>query len=427
MKTEATKILSFTPQFKPASGSEKLATQSKTRSMMHTREQIFQMARKLPCYRDMFSGAESFSEAPVIDKQLLYNMVAQYLSEPAFRRGLYLSPTGGSSSSELLHFPTDIAENHFQREILSSYLKKAKILDKDSIVLNLFGSTMMYRSLEIINEFCELAGATTLPVSAHCPDQIAYNLARQFGANCIAGTSSRIIQFAKFLQDNKLEHPFPRLIFGGEPMPKSKEAFLRECLKTESFNAVFGSGEAGVFGIKLNDAGGSKYLCPPELIHIEVVDADENGFGTMVVTNLVRTRFPLVRYNTEDVVRLTKERFEDREMNVIEFRGRADRSFQIGGEYTMLSEFSKLFEGLLEFQISLSYDSNSKMDQVVFSLVAKEEPDDEYQTCLSNGIRKIINSDPSLFITIIEFVEMNKLRKSPHSHKVLKIIDERQA
>lgn len=397
----------------------------KSNSMSHTPEQIFQIAQGLHCYRDWLAGIRAFNEAPIMDKAQLYTLVAECMSDPEFRKGLYLSPTGGSTSSEPLYFPADIAENHFQRAALASYLSKTGILTKDSIVLNLFGSTFMYRSAEIINEFCELVGATVLPASAHASDAGAYKIAQQFGANCIAGTSSRIIQFAKYFQENKPEHRFEQVIFGGEPLPAYKEQFLKDVLNIGSFNGIFGSAEAGVFGFKLQQGAVAKYLCPADLVHIELIDPDEEGFGTMILTNLIRTRFPLLRYNTGDIVRLSKEKFQGAEFNVIEFRGRTDRSFQIGGEYILLSQFSKLFEGLLDFQITLSYDASSKMDQIDFRLVPKEQPDEHSRELIVTGIQRTISNNPKLFRTSIEFVEMDQLKKTPHSQKVIKIIDER--
>jgi len=399
----------------------------KTKADAHTPQRIFEIARSCRAYKESLAEARSFEDAPIIDKDMLYASLAMCANDPDFHKGVYVSPTGGTSTRNPLHFPTDIRENHLQRAVMSSYINEAKLLTEESIVLNLFGSTMMYRSAEIFNDYCERAGATVLPVSAHCADDAALFFARKFRANCVVGTVSRLVQFAKYVSEtDEQQHEFSDLIFAGESMAPYKQAFIQEHLRAQNISAVFGSAEAGPFGIKPAHLSGAKYLCPSEVVHIELANVDEEGFGTMIVTNLIRTRFPLLRYNTGDVVRLSTQRFGNKEMNMIEFRGREDRSFQLGGEYYLLSEFGELFAGLLEFQIVLSYEQKQKMDKIVFRLVpADQSPDATQMNELAQRLHRMIESDHGLFIAEVEVAGIDQLTKSAHSHKIPRIIDKR--
>lgn len=392
----------------------------------HTVEEIYQAAREHSFYRDVLKETKCFADVPIMDKQILYRQVESNLKEASFRTGLYLSPTGGSSSSQVLFFPTDVTENRFQRALLSKYLIHSEIFTPSTVALNLFSGTMMYRALEIFNDFCERARATTLPVSYFCPDREVYKAAIRFGANTIMGTPSRLMQFARYVTQQKLALTIERIIFAGEPLLFHQQKYLEKAFHATRFSGLYGSAEAGVWAYQSPDSPSAGYLFPSELMHVEINNPNEEGFGTIIATNLIRIRNPLLRYDTGDIGRLSKIMYRGSKFNMLELKGRVDCSFSIGGNYYFLDDFSSIFERLADFQIQISYDPGKARDRIQFCCVPMTPTYSAYQfNELCSKIREILSSNDNSFLTEVRIAKPEELVKSATSQKVIKIVDRR--
>ncbi len=390
-------------------------------------DKIFEIARLHPFYEARYAKSSSFSDAPLTDKSELYHGIELLLSQGrSAREGIYLSPTGGSVPSKLLYFPTDVNDNERQRQLLSPWLNKAQIFTESTIALNMFGSNLMYRALEIFNDFCQRAHATVLPAGSKCPDQLACSIAGRFGADTLIGNPSRVLQFARYVESNTIPLKFDKLIWGGEALQQHKADYLKRVLGLNQLCAIYGSAEAGIWGYQPHDLPLNCYIYPPEIIHIEIIAPDEDGFGNMILTNLVRTRNPLCRYESGDVGRITSRILGDEEVHILEFKGRIHDSFQVGSEYYSISDFQNLFRDLLEYQVRISFDPIGQRDVIEFFLVAPDLEFIEAQgSILIEQVRNQLQSEENLFTTKIEFVEIAALKKSSTSQKVVRIVDER--
>ncbi|MBD2130327.1 hypothetical protein NDI39_15915 [Microcoleus sp. ZQ-A2] len=393
---------------------------------IHTVEEIYQAAREHSFYRDVLKETKCFADVPILEKQILYRQVEANLKEASFRTGLYLSPTGGSSSSQVLFFPTDVTENRFQRALLSKYLIHSEIFTPSTMALNLFGGTMMYRSLEIFNDFCERARATTLPVSSLCPDREAYETAIRFGANTLMGIPSRLMQFARYVIKQKLQVRIEHIIFAGEPLLYHQREYLQKAFHATRFSGLYGSAEAGVWAYQPPDLPSEGYLFPSQLMHVEINNPNEEGFGTIIATNLIRSRNPLLRYDTGDIGRLSKIMYRGSRFNMLELKGRVDCSFSIGGSYYFLDDFASIFERLADFQIQISYDPEKARDRIQFCCVPMTPTYSTYQfNELCSKIQEILRSNDNSFLTEVRIAEHEELLKSATSQKVIKIVDRR--
>ena len=309
----------------------------------HTLAEIYEIAKSHPFYQHALARTQGFYEAPITNKEMLYPKIKALLDNPNFRKGLYLSPSGGTTSSQVLLFPTDVKENHFQRACIAKCLIDEEILTSDAIALNLFGGSMMYRALEIFNDFCEQANATTLPVGSSCPDSKAYEIAIRFGANTIMGFPYRLVKFANYVRKNNLKIEIESIIFAGESLSAYQREYLQKIFNATRCNGLYGSTETGVWAYQPHGFEPDQYLFPPELMHVEIHNQNYEGFGKIIATNLVKSVHPLFLYDTGDIGKLTQIDYLNRSFNVLHLQGRALGCFYLGGSYHSLEDFHWVF------------------------------------------------------------------------------------
>ncbi len=129
---------------------------------MTSLDRILAAARLHPLYREQLAGVVHFHDVPIVTKPELAARINALIETNGVGTGVYWSSSGGSGGRPLC-FPVAIEENHLQRRRLATRLAAAGALGPKSVVLNLFPSLAMVRSLEIFNEFTELCGGAPCP------------------------------------------------------------------------------------------------------------------------------------------------------------------------------------------------------------------------------------------------------------------------
>jgi phenylacetate-CoA ligase len=386
-------------------------------------QRIFEAARAHPFYREALRDVRRFEDCPVLEKPALYELVRQSLADPAFRRGTYFSPSGGTTTGRPLYFPTDVRENKRQRRLLARHLKAAGILGDTTIALNLFPCARMYRSLEILNDFCEMCGATVLPVGAGATDEEAWSVADQFGATLLMGMPSRLLGFARWLAERGRTLALEAVLFAGELLHPRKRQLLEKVLGVRRFGGVYGSAEMGVVAYQADVGEPQVYRFPRELVHLEVAAPDADGFGRLIATNLVRRRHPLLRYNTGDVGRVVAETADEVR---VELRGRDSDSFAIGPEYFHLREFAPVLDRFAQSQVVIAFDDGARRDRITFRLVAEEPLPAERRREVTKSLRQLLEADDRAYVTEVAFVGPEALLRHPTTLKVPPLVDLRE-
>ncbi|KAF8446571.1 hypothetical protein BDZ91DRAFT_753291 [Kalaharituber pfeilii] len=277
-------------------------------------------------------------------------------NQPSFLHSTYISPTGGTHSSATTHlyFFTSTTENRAQRKLASTLLSTINVFEPTDIVVNLHGGVPMYRSQDLTGTLIDHCGATELSVGASAQDVEVIWIAKQFKANVVTATSTRLLQLARYVQgltrqnsgaEMKVEEQvglkLEKAVFTSEPLSKKQERFLKETLGVETVASVFGCAEAGpwagspplpVVGYnreagedsvgRQSDLPGSgimrMFIFDKRQIVVEIIDDDGNVLddstrlrlkaragksliGEIVLTSLTRFRNPLVRYRSGDL------------------------------------------------------------------------------------------------------------------------------
>ena len=197
----------------------------------------------------------------------------------------------------------------------------------------------MYRSRDLVGTLIDLCGATDLSIGSDAKDEDIAQIGRSFGANMITASSSRLLQFARYVYGlrreegkEKLGFRLKKVLFTSEPLSKAQEAFLKEALEVEMVVSAYGSAETGPWagtvprkiaggGESREDAPGARaprsFVFDRRQMVVEIIDpeggvldastnprpesdGEEPTVGEIVLTSLMRFTNPLVRYRTGD-------------------------------------------------------------------------------------------------------------------------------
>jgi phenylacetate-CoA ligase len=389
---------------------------------MSTLSSLLGGAARHPWYQGN-NGGGRLADWPILTKTDLYSRIAAVRQDPAWRAGVYYSRSGGTTSTRPLYFPTDVAENHEQRQRLARRLGGDGVLTPRTVAVNICPIVGMYRAMEIFNEFCECCGATVLPLAALTADADVYEQAMHFAANTLIGMPSRLVAFGRYVQEQRLTWRVDGVVFAGEFLQPGKRRFLREVFGVNRFSGVYGSAELGAVAWHPDLPEVPVYHFPRDILHVEIVAPDADGYGALVATNLVRRRFPIVRYNTGDVGRIVAE---GAEAVSVELRGRQSDSFLIGDNYHTLADFADVFQEFVEFQIQIRFDEAQRKDVIRFCLHAGDRPVSEARRrALTERIHEELQDHEVMYGTEVAFVGPEGLIRSGDGLKTPAIVDRR--
>ena len=133
--------------------------------------------------------------------------------------------------------------------------------------------------------------------------------------------------------------------------------YLQSRLGTVRFSAIYGSAEVGIVAWQANVGDPLTYHFRPPSYGPRSWKRTPTASRRLVLTNLVRTRFPILRYDSGDVGRIVSLRDSD---VVVELQGRAADSFDIGGNYYAIADFADVVADTLEFQIQIAFDTDTQ-------------------------------------------------------------------
>lgn len=365
--------------------------------------ELYSLAREHPWYRDRFLSDGSL---PIFTKAELYATLQGREKEPFFALDTYWSPSGGSGATAPIYFPTAVAENLQQREALAWWLRQEGILGPSTVALSLFSSRTMYRSGEIFVDYVQRCGGTVLPAGYQAKDADCRDLHERFAPNTLMGSPGRLVQLAH-------AHPlsFERVLYASEFLTPGARTFLEARLGISSWSSVMGSAEGGVWGFSRFQDPLDIFWAPRAIVHLEIAEADEEGFGRVIVSNRLRRRHPLLRYDSGDRGRLLAGFCE--EVVGLQLAGRYGRSFQFSSQYYELSDFPFLAD-FRAYQFVLRFETK---DWLTLRLVGESG-----ERALEE-LRRIVRYHAMVNRVEVEMCDPEDLQRVPHSGKILPIVD----
>jgi phenylacetate-coenzyme A ligase PaaK-like adenylate-forming protein len=371
----------------------------------------------------------SMNDGTILTKKKLHEQLIQLKSiDNQWNQSVYVSSSGGSGGKRLF-FATDIKQNQSQREILVNMMIEENVISHNDICLNLFQSNNIYRSLEIFNDFCSIANCTTLPMSADARDEDIFEIIEYFKPNILMGSPYRLMQLAFFIEkkSEEKEIKFEKIYFACESLDEIKQNYFKRIFNCSIYIGFYGSAETGVFACQSPKYSSTKiYLYPKQLVHIEIINSK------IIVTNLIRKRNQLIRFDTGDLGRLISNDQNDKYGLIEVFH--SERLIMIGNNTLSKSNIEETMKqiDLIEWQVIVDYVSNTKNKQILllFRYVkSKLVSNDILEKNIRNYLQKFFDKS---FINIsekltlqFESIQFHDLIRDKTSNKLLKIIDKR--
>ncbi|UKZ78245.1 hypothetical protein TrVFT333_005981 [Trichoderma virens FT-333] len=337
---------------------------------------------------------EDLKSQPIIWKKNLYDTIQRLINDTdpnnTYRQSVYASITGGGFGSKPLFFGTDVYENRKHRAHFGHFLKTIGALEPGDWALTTHCAGELYRSLDLMLEIMENAGASVLSAGNFMPPHDVAKLLAKYHINVLAGDSGQIVQMAHHISNLPEEERalirLDKIIYTSEVLTAAQRAHIKATFKGIKIISILGSAEAGPWAASNPDITGRVSTTSEEdlifdtrAMILEVLPAsfaegDQNvdplpdgETGVVVQTSLSRLRNPLVRYVTGDIGSIHPLPEESRDkipaadwpyLRILRLQGRDRRvSFDWDGEYIQFEDMAALLNneecGVLQWQIIL--------------------------------------------------------------------------
>jgi len=370
-------------------------------------------------YRSFYAGIQDYRDAPILYKDKLRELLAGNFDLQKEKKGVYLVRSGGSTQKPLV-FPVDIKENLEQRALLAQQLVKKGVLPPKTIALNLFSYRDMYRTAAILDDILERADTTTLALSSSANFELIYQTILQYNPTLIAATPSRLTLFANYLVENKKSISIKNLVFGGEYLQASQQKLFATVFKTAQIYSLYGSAETGIWGWADYSEKEIAFHFLKELC-IEIASPDQNGYGAVIVSNTLRKRFPVFRYNMGDIGKLiTKNKHP-----LLVLKSREANSFSLHSESYFLTDFKEVLKEIDSYQVQLSLNSDIQT-KIQFLLIHRQRAQKKSVASLAEiktQILEILNSNTTRTQLEVRFASEEELYIDKTTSKTPKVID----
>ena len=328
-------------------------------------------------------------------------------------------------------------------------MNKAGLESSDRIA-NLFYVGELYASFIFIMKCVELApiGALHFPISGSTKPEIILRTMQEFEINLLAGLPTTLMNVAEFYAERKDEYPnveVNKIMFGGESMyPDQRQRLMEIFANVEIRSIGYASVDAGLIGYSDNSCGPDEHRCFGSATILEIVDEDTlevisevNKPGKIVLTNLIRSHMPIIRYPVGDRAIWTEPASAANPDRKYQILGRSEEAARVGPVSVYFEDMrSVLMEMNLPFQVNafqLVITHCELKDLLTLRLATRERPKDHQQ--FENKIAERFGIERKMFADAIrenkihplaiEWVEQFSLEINPRTGKLRRVIDRR--
>ncbi|KAK4139586.1 uncharacterized protein C8A04DRAFT_32912 [Dichotomopilus funicola] len=419
----------------------------------------------------------SLSSWPLATKDQLYRTIRRLVSDTSstntYRDGSYISMTGGSGGGLPMPFATDSFENREQRARMGEFIRLCGVIEPGDWVLTVHTSGGFYRSLDLMVEILENAGASVLPAGHAMSLAEVVEALVHYRVNVLSGDSSQIVRVSGIIAGLPAEErqnvKLTKIIYTSEPLTDVQRAYIREVLGPIQVYSVLGSCEAGPWALSNPEigqasasevAGAADFVFDTRTMLVDILDPSvldnddgsvaatreplpDGSLGIVVQTSLQRLKNPLVRYVTGDIGSLHPVPesavakgipAEERQyLRILRLHGRDRRfSFKWSGEYLQFDWLAALLQTkewrILQWQVVLAQPKSFPDPTLEIRLLlpaSVAETDIEPESRLVKAIEQfcVVTPGNRHLFQIKILTDLTQFERSSTGRKVIKFID----
>ncbi|MBX9688299.1 MAG: AMP-binding protein [Candidatus Obscuribacterales bacterium] len=331
-------------------------------------QELFKLAKaKSPYYAELYAGieeVESLSRLPITEQSEFWKantvknnrvLTSSNLEGIVFKSGGTTgNPKFSVYSREEWQAFCDYFGEGMSRFGLSAFDR----------VANLFYVGELYASFIFIMNCIEAAPQAVLqfPIGGACdPEQILKNV-EEFEINVIAALPTTIMNLAEFYAAHKSKFQgikIKKILFGGESMYPDQRKRLFEIFGELSIISIgYASVDAGLIGYADQSCLEGEHRVFSKASILEIVDEDSlepiyevNRPGKILLTNLIRSLMPIIRYPVGDRGIWTEDESENRDRKYM-ILGRSEEAARVGPVSVYYEDMRAFLQSLeLEFEI----------------------------------------------------------------------------
>lgn len=283
-----------------------------------TKEEIALIAKSFsPFYKELYSDIDvlrsDFSALPIATsseiKRIAKDDHTKFIALPT-AGGIYYTSSGTTAIAKLTKFDKE-EWNDLTNLIAVTHWKHGFLCNND-IVANLSfpGHASFMLVHDVVRQFP--GSITEISVGADQEFSVIADLIVKLKATVLTGVYSSFIAFADWMVKWGLTNPRIHILLGGGEILYGSQL---ELLNIAFPNAivrgfVYGSTDSSLIGYNIKDHPETVHEIYDSATHFEILDPEtlqpilkEGIDGLVVVTNLMRTNAPVVRYSNGDIAR----------------------------------------------------------------------------------------------------------------------------
>ena len=254
-----------------------------------------------------FSDFSDLKKIPIVTKEEIKSNFNEFKAKNFWKFKPRIDQTGGSTGMPVTTYKDKVSHSYLWANNLRAW-NSAGYLPGDKFIQIASGSLMPNVS-SIKRTLYNLCLNAIIITSYHLDSQklkLAVEKINSSQANFIYGYSSSLYLIALFCKENnkKITKPLDAIFTTSDMLLKPQREIIEEVFNSKIYD-IYGCPEAGIISFECSFHNG--YHLNQESVYVEIENIQPNGFGNIIATPLFNYAFPLIRYNTGDVGKLTQE------------------------------------------------------------------------------------------------------------------------
>ncbi len=407
-----------------------------------------------PYYSQLYSNVTDISDLaslPIVDQASFWSANTirnNQVCSGKMSDGIVFKSGGTTGNPKFSIYSRD--EWNLFTKIFGEGIFKTGLSQNDKIA-NLFYVGELYASFIFIMKSIEEAplGALQFPISGSTKVPDIVKTVYEFQINVLAGLPTTIMNVAEFYFQNRDSYPdlqVEKILFGGESMYPDQRIRLQEIFPGVNIVSIgYASVDAGLLGYADQSCGPDEHRSFGKASVLEIVDEDTlepilepQKPGKVLITNLIRSLMPIIRYPVGDRAIWTEPASADNPDRKFLILGRSEEAARVGPVSVYYEDMRAFLDALkLDFQITgfqLLIKHFDLKDALILRIasperatVSKESADNiarefgKARVMFAEAIR-----DNKIHPLLIEWADPSEVEINSRTGKLKRVIDQRQ-